>query len=57
VEERAVADSICDARKQGVDLRGVFDVAAEEHGARRTNQAQPCALGGVELGSGESYKK
>jgi hypothetical protein len=57
VKEWAVADDICDACKQRVYLRGFFDVAAEEHGARRADQPQPCALSDIELGSGESYKE
>jgi hypothetical protein len=40
-----------------VNLSSLFDIAAEEYRARRPDQAQPGALGGIELCSGETNKQ
>ena len=57
MEDGAVGNNVGDALQQRVGLCGLFDIAAEEHGAGRLDQAQPGALGGVEFRSGKSDKE
>jgi hypothetical protein len=57
MEEGTVANETFDTLEQRVDLDSFFDVAAEEDGAGRPDQAQPGALGGIEFRSGETDKQ
>jgi hypothetical protein len=57
MKDGTIADEIRNALKQSVDLRRFFDVAAEEHGTGRLDEAQPSALRSVEFCPGKSNEE